>query len=293
MRKALTAVAVLLLSAPAALADDFKWDPKKEPVQNVGDRYWIEEDVTDVVKTKVTPPGGGEPQVQHQETVRRWRAVHEVIAAEGGKATRKRVVVERWEVVPKGGAADKSLAGKTIVVEGPAAARKAAVEGGEAGLTKAAKDWIRKELVDERPGVKEAMNPKGPVGDGEEWPIDPKIVVDQMFKGAEIDPAKSSGKAKLSNVKEEGGVHTGHVDVSIGIQLLKMPGTPLVFKEGGRLEVSFAGDVQLDPPGAKSRADISVTLEGVAEAEEPAGVTRVDVHISAKGTQAKGAVEGN
>ncbi len=295
MSRVITLVAVtLLFTAPGAFAQekpDFRWDPKKEPVDEVGDKYFIEEDLTDFVKSKVEAPGR-EPQVQDQETVRRFRAVHEVLAAEGGKATRKRVVVERWEVTPKGGPADRTLAGKTIVVEGPPAARKATVDGGEAGLSRAAKEWIQKELIIDRPGVKEAMNPKAPVADGEEWPIDPAVVVEQMFKGAEIDPAKSSGKARLSQVQEKDGVHRGHVDVSIAIQLLKLPGTPLAWKEGGLLEVTFGGEVQLDPPGHGSRADISVKLGGVAEVEGETGVTRVRMELHSKGTQAKGPVDG-
>lgn len=292
MRPALLLAAALLPFAAPALAQEpasFRWDPKKTRVPEVGERWFVEDERTYVIGTDVVVPGAP-PKHQESREERRSRVVHEVVAVADGKITRRRVTVEEWQVTLPGARPDRSLEARTILVEGTGAERRATVEGGERGLSATALKWIDEELVKPKGSSGDFIEPPQPVGEGEQWDLDPAVLAREMFRDAEIDLAASSGKGRLANVRVIDGAHFGRLEIDIAFKLRHFPGTDFPLTGGGVVRMRMSGFGQLDPPGHKGHGEISLRGDAAVERETPEGVRRVTMEMDATGRYAEGAV---
>jgi hypothetical protein len=289
------ALSLLVVAAPFAAAQDtgWKWDPKKKRVPAVGDRIFEEGTETTDNKLKIQGPNE-EPTDKGVQFTLAYRVVRECLAIEGDKVSKERIKVERWQRKPLAGAAsqepaESSLEGKTILVEGTGAKKVWKIEKDAEKVTDTARLWIEKDLVKKENGKADAvLDPKEPLAPDSEWTIDPKAVAKDMFGFGEIDPALSSAKGKLSNVRVENGAHVGTVELKLTLALKQFPASPLAWKEGGVLEVTISGENVLDQAKVgQGKMRMELKLKGKVDQESPKGGSikiDMDMHITREGT---------
>ncbi|HZV02042.1 MAG TPA: hypothetical protein VFF73_35365 [Planctomycetota bacterium] len=267
-------VVALGLAVPALAQDAWKWDPHGRRAAAVGDRFFQVEEMSQEIKSKTTSTKNG---VQDEDEVAeiKFRIVHEVLAVEGTEVTKERVSIERWSYASKRGGKleeeDKSATGRAVIVEVKDGARTVTFEGDTTGLTEHAKKWAKDTLsrADQMDQV-DKLFPKGPVKPDEEWTIDPTALASEMFEKAKIDAEKSKCTGKLTQVKEEDGVHTGEVAIKTAIQLKQVPGTdPIDWKEGGLVDMSVNMKGSLELEKSRDRSfQLDLKLKGRAEQED-------------------------
>ena len=279
-------LASALLSGPA-LADDWKWDPKahRQPPK-VGRRTF--DDYVETTSNKVTVQANGQVVQDQQESVTvAVRVIREILAVEGESASQQRFTIEKWSLKLGDAPEDKSLEGKTVLVEGVGEARKATIEGTpEPQVSDAARQWIEKEITskgDEKDKKDEVFDPKEPVAPDGEWTIDAAALAQELFQ-AEIDPAKSSAKGKLTNVRTEEGRRVGKVTVDCAVQLKAVPGAPIEWSEGGLVKVlvDMEGCLEASADRLNGKIAMEVALAGKAQQQSPQGLVEISMDISMK-----------
>jgi hypothetical protein len=245
---AVLSLLVALLVGPVQAQDDgFKWSPLKKRAPAVGDRYFqVNEDVQQI-KSKIVR--GKDETDENSYSSLKYRVVHEILAVEGDKISKERVAIERWAVQKEEKEPeDKSLSGKTILIEGTGDKKKITFENGSDTVSEDGKRWVdvtfgRADPMDQI----EKLLPKDPVRAGGEWDLDTKKLAEEIFQGTEIDGAKSSAKGALKNVRVEDGVHVGDVEIKIALQLKQIPNAPVEWKEGGLVDLVVTVQGSLEP----------------------------------------------
>lgn len=293
MKRAFAVLAVLtIIGAAAATAQDkFTWDPKKKRTPKAGTRYFSEEEQTQKAKVKITIPGQPEPQNQNQASKMTFRAVHDIQAVEGDKVTKETVTFEKWQGGAEGEDDDKSLEGKVVHVEVKEGKKTYKVDGGEDGLSEAAKAFLQKSFSKEKDEDEmDKFLPKEPISDGGEWNIDPKAFSEALLEGLDVDEKESSAKGKLTNVRVEDGVHFGTLEITIKMKLKKVPGTPLEWTEGGNFDLTMKGEACLEPEKSrKSSMKMDGRLKGKTEqADENMGKVEIRMDMTITAAQKEG-----
>lgn len=285
MRRALFAFAALALVAQAARAqDDFQWDATKKRAPAVGDRYFQVNEDLQQIKSKISL-GKEAPKAEDSSSSLKYRVLHEVLAVDGDKVTKERITIERWSAQKESSEPeDKSLTGKTIVVEGSGEGRKVTWENGQDGVTDDGKRWIDVTFARADPMDQiEKLLPKKPIQDGAEWDLDVKALGDEIFKGTEIDPQRSTAKGTLKNVRVEDGVHVGDIEIKIALQLKSVPNTgdrTVAWKEGGLVDLVVTVQGSLEPAKSRKRAvKMDLKLKGRAEQESEEGTINVKMDM--------------
>ncbi|MEZ0228949.1 MAG: hypothetical protein ACAI25_10005 [Planctomycetota bacterium] len=270
IRPTLGALLVAAILAPAALADDWKFDPKSRPKAKVGQKKTEEGETHQTEVSSISVAEQGEVKKEDKEDRVVFKLHREVKAVDKDKTTEEVVTVEKWVRTATGEPEDKSLEGQKFVLVRNADGKSFTLPDDKEGkVSDGAKAWIqeyyaKKKKKHQKKGPdedKEADHdddngaakffPTKPVADGEEWTADPTLLAKEIFgEGDIIDAAKSSAKGKLSKVRVEGGVHHGLIEVKIHFKLKSLPNMPkemqFEWTDGGDFHMTVAVDGCLD-----------------------------------------------
>ncbi len=271
IRTALAGVVIAAVLAPAALAADWKFDPKARPKAKAGQKKTEEGETNQKEKSSISVEAEGESREVKKEDKEDkvvFKLQREVKKAEDGKATEESIKIEQWVRTATGEPEDRCLEGQTLIVtKGAEGKTYKIVDEKEGAISDGARAWIEEyyakkkkknkkddaEDDDEGPGK---FLPQKPISDGEEWTGDPEALAKDIF-GEEglIDPARSSVKGKLSGVKVVDGLHHGVVEVTIKLKLKSLPNMPkeMAFEwtKGGEfnMTVTIDGCLELEKLG--------------------------------------------
>lgn len=299
MRRSLVAFSlslVLCLAARAAIADDWKWDPKvKAAAPKVGDKDVREGEDYQKMSMKVSV---GEQVVQNEkkEATTTYRYTREVIAVDGKHVSEQLVKIAAWKQVRKDEDPDTTLEGHTVRVKTLAGAKTATIEDDkEDKVSDEAKKWVDSELAkkkkkgekdedDDEDGEMRKLFPTEPVADGAEWKPDVAKVAESME--IHVDPAKSSAKASLTKVHVENGVHMGHLEFKLSLALV-IPS--VTWTDGGVMEMTVAIDTSLERDKLDAAtAAFEAKFSGKGEAVSPQGNATLKQNLTEKHTMTNG-----
>ncbi len=287
----LLCAALALLVAALALADDWKWDAKKERKPEKGYRSVSESE--SVEKTSRASRMGRLRSREASEAKTVTRYEQEILEVADGKVSKSRVKIEKWSRTADGGEADRCLEGQAIVVEGRGAAIKWRCEDATRELTEAAKDWIAQTLAAKDEDANEeafrSCLPAKPIEPGTEWTADPAPIA-KVFLGPELalDAAKSSAKGKLGEVKTEDGVHVGTYTLEVVI-------VSKAEKEEDAVRMKFSAVFEGSlEPDRRDASSMTLTLEAKArqteQTEEGLATLEIENSVTAKESERPAAV---
>jgi hypothetical protein len=256
----------------------------------VGDRWFQVDEEIQKIRSKVTI-GAQDPRNEDVSKIVKYRVVHETLAVAGKTVTKERVTIERWSALtdPKE-PEDKSLSGKTVVIDRAGVRPKVVYEGGDNGVTVEAKKWVEQSLAKFDPMAQvDKIFPAAPVEPDSEWTLDTKKLADEIFKGTEIDGSKSSAKGVLKNVHEENGIKTGDIEIKILLQLKQVLDNPVEWKEGGLVDLTITVQGSLEPEKSRKRSvRMDLKLAGRADQESTSGTISVKMDMKIQTNLASG-----
>lgn len=289
------ALAVLFPAPLAAQEKDWKWDHQKKWKPTVGYKAFKEADEDAKQSVLVTL---NKKTVQKNDTDEKttYRFTSEVLKVEGDDATEVRYKIEKWNRSDIDGEPDDSLAGKTIVVKGKRTARTWECTDKDAELSDAAKKWIGSQLAkskktdDEKSSddqLDELGFPEKPIADGDEWKRDPAPLAKAFFgEDMEIAPDKSSLTGKLTNVRVEDGIHWGHIELKIVLEVAKGE----KFSEGGHIEMTLSAESSLELDkldSSKTKLALAFKFKNEHEAAQGSVVATVNGETTISGSEGK------
>jgi hypothetical protein len=251
----------------------YTWDPADEK-STVGQR-WSEEFEIEARDTFSSQERAflrrRSKRVASEVTKVQARLVHEVLeVSPKGQATLRRLTFERWEQ-QSDGRVDRSLAGRSVLLQRKDGKDTATVEGDTKGLSEDALDWVESlsdDMPDEHPWL-----PSYKIRDGDTWKLDPAKLARGFYEGESVDLSRTSGRGKLVSVREEGGRHIGRLEVQASVQLEEMAGTDVPFERGGCAEITISGELTLEPSSAAGWLTTEQTLSGSGTTRTERGTT--------------------
>lgn len=271
----LAAVAHLTATPPAAPAGAQTWNPTVQRQFKPGDAFIDEVTEQERAISHVDAPG--HPTYDRTRTKKNhWQLRVEVEDAPGGDLGRVRVQVLQWSFQSDDQPEDLCLENRTLHVD--TRTHEVVVEGGQEHLSGAAKAWLGS-LVLGREVVPDAavLLPGAPVAEKGTWTPDTPRAARAVTEGA-LDPARSSGEGTLTRLWTQDGLRMGHVEASVTLQLLNVPGQTLPWREGGDVHFKLNEDRSLAPDTRDVQSGtVRFSLKGGAAASKGGGHYTMDL----------------
>ncbi len=183
------------------------------------------------------------------------------------------------------------LQGKTVIIEKKEDAYTYTYKGGKE-VTGTAAALLAKEMTQKRDSsaeLEKLMLPKAAVKPGESWKLDVAPILDNLFKGADMDfhAAKATGTGKLAKAYIKGGRQFGEIQYRLVVPLKSMGKVPTqrTFDEGAKMTFDLTMDVCIDGTSEAGTILARVSLIGTSTADD--SIVRLDVRSVTNGTQAE------
>ena len=242
MTTLLSLLAALTQLAPASPAPT--WNPSVQRTFKPGDAFVDEVTEQERAISHVDAPG--HPTYDRTRTKKNhWQLRVEVEDAPGGDLGRVRVQVLQWAFQSDDQPEDLCLESRTLHID--TRTHELVVEGGQANLSGAAKAWLGAlQLGREVVADATVLLPRAPVAAQGTWTPDTPQAARAVTEGA-IDPSRSSGEGAVTRLWTQDGVRMGHVESSVTLQLINVPGQQLPWREGGDVHFKLSEDRSLEP----------------------------------------------
>lgn len=296
--RALSSIALAVaLCSVAEAGDDFKWDARRPIDAKPGQRRFVEEKTS--VKHEVHVKVSGRARETRDDSLDlEFRYADEVVAADAGVVTKRRVQIERWSRAQGTLPADRCLEGRVVWIDVTPSGQTAWIENEDARITNEGKKWVLDRFqASTVSGTKdesfvEAFYPPRPAKEGDEWSIAPAELSRLLMGGEAVDPKASTVKGKLTKITVTNGVRVGRLDVRASLKLESVPELRVPWKSGGVFTLNVAINLSLEPERYRFvSAAVSGALAGKAEVMGQGGFALVDVASQAKADASEGALE--
>jgi hypothetical protein len=267
MRHALPVVVAAALVSAAVAQDKPEVEIKLDRRLHAGDKLKVTEDTDESNKIAVKEPDGKQSAEEHQEQ-RSLEYEREVIAIERNTVvTKERRTFSKFRI-KRGKEEDKSLEGKTIIIQ-RGGTNEALVEDG-ASPGSLALDYMasEKEREVEQELPDNPFAPPAKLAQGATWKFDLKKFIAGLgspLAEASYDHKASSGEGKLEKVFDRDGARTAEMSVGVKLKCRGFGGADFV--EGGILEVKGSFEACIDGTKPDFALDLAQTFSGKVKAE--------------------------
>jgi hypothetical protein len=255
--------AAALLAGPAVAEDGKTYTIPAKVTWKVGDVVTRRESEKKTQKLSIKTPDGTEvpPSGETVESTS-YEAVMKVLAVDAtGELTKAVVFFTSWST-EKGGAEDKSLAGKHVELDGSGANRKVTVLD-DGDLSAEAREWVTNEIGSKSAVREDKMSvlyPAKPVAVGESWDVDPAKIAAALGDDLTVVPAKST--AKVSLVAVEDGLAKLKMEINLQTANLPTPAGPMEWSEGGAMVISLTTSRAIEAGKHTSDGEGTITFQG-------------------------------
>jgi hypothetical protein len=214
------------------------------------------------VLTKIFDAGGKAIKEDKAEEKRDEVYTETVIEKSDKFPTKYKRTYEKATRTRNGKTESRSYEGRTIVFE-QKDGKFTVTADGDKPLSKADLEDLAKKANDNDKEMDELFLPQKPVKAGDGWDIDSKALAKSFARNAELDPDKSSAKAKLAKVYDKDGKKFGEIEVTLKLT----PKTP--------------ADVKFESPPT---IDMKVTLNTAIDGSSTAGTMKMTGKMKSKVT---------
>lgn len=267
MRRALPVVAVAALLSAAVAQDKTEVELKLGRRLKEGDKLKISEEVEESRKIS-TKEADGKQSADEEKEQRSLEYEREIIAIERNMVVSKERRTFTKFVVKRGKDEDKSLEGKTIIIQRGATSEALVEDGASPGTL--AVDYMQnekeRELEQELPD--NPFAPPAKLAVGATWPFDLKKFIAGLgapLSDASYDHAASKGEGKLEKVLDRDGARTAEMTVAVKLKCRGLGDAKFV--EGGLLEVKGTFEACVDGSRPDFALDLTQTFSGKVKAE--------------------------
>jgi hypothetical protein len=284
----LVAGVVLAACACGARAADTTYEVKLNRPVKVGEKFAVSQRAALERAMRVTP-AGGVAQLHSEKLEAALDAAMEVQAVEDdGSAKSMHLTVKKLTLARDGEEAVEALKpGSEIdVAIGEKEVAFAMKDGQLSQVARTALETVyhphtTKKTDDDLFGTTQRQ----PVGAS--WAMNTKLIAEQM-PGMKMDPAKTSGSAKLVGVKETSGVQMLEVNAAFDSKDAALKGLPGAVKES-TIRGEFETEVPVDTSDPSRTSQIKMVVHAVSEiparGNTPAATIQLDGTVTAKSAQ--------